>query len=108
LLEPGLHSSNHSQQQILPYFHKYKPLALLKVFNSFPNSKLPIPHSSKQKHVQAYHRNTSVLATNFYLRILLLLIDTMTKATLVRTTFNWGWLIGSDVQSIIIKVKAWQ
>jgi hypothetical protein len=24
-------------------------------------------------------------------------------ATLIRTTFNWGWLPGSEVQSIIIK-----
>jgi hypothetical protein len=32
----------------------------------------------------------------------------MTKATLIRTTFNWGWLTGSEVQSIIIKVGAWQ
>jgi hypothetical protein len=31
----------------------------------------------------------------------------MTKATLVKT-FNWGWLIGSEVQSITIKVGAWQ
>jgi hypothetical protein len=30
----------------------------------------------------------------------------MTKATLIRTTFNWGWLTGSEVQSIIM--KAWQ
>jgi hypothetical protein len=28
-----------------------------------------------------------------------------TKATPIRTTFNWGWLTGSEVQSII--VKAW-
>jgi hypothetical protein len=27
----------------------------------------------------------------------------MTKATLIRTTFNWGWLTGSEVQSIIIQ-----
>jgi hypothetical protein len=27
----------------------------------------------------------------------------MTKATLIRTTFNWGWLTGSEVQSSIIK-----
>jgi hypothetical protein len=27
----------------------------------------------------------------------------MTKATFIRTTFNWGWLTGSEVQSIIIK-----
>jgi hypothetical protein len=32
----------------------------------------------------------------------------MTKGTLIRTTFNWGWLSGSEVQSIIIKVGAWQ
>jgi hypothetical protein len=31
----------------------------------------------------------------------------MTTATLIRTTFNWGWLTGSEVQSII-KVEAWQ
>jgi hypothetical protein len=32
----------------------------------------------------------------------------MSKATLIRTTFNWGLLTGSEVQSIIIKVGAWQ
>jgi hypothetical protein len=32
----------------------------------------------------------------------------MTTATLIRTAFNWGWLTGSEVQSIIIKVGAWQ
>jgi hypothetical protein len=30
------------------------------------------------------------------------------KATLIRTTFNWCWLTGSEVQSIIIKVESWQ
>jgi hypothetical protein len=30
----------------------------------------------------------------------------MVKRTLIRTTFNWGWLIGSEVQSI--KAGAWQ
>jgi hypothetical protein len=25
-----------------------------------------------------------------------------------RTTFNWGWLTGSEVESIIIKAGAWQ
>jgi hypothetical protein len=34
--------------------------------------------------------------------------DTTTKATLIRTTFIWGWLTGSEVQSIIIKAGAWQ
>jgi hypothetical protein len=32
----------------------------------------------------------------------------MTKATLKRTTLNWGWLAGSEVQSIIIKAETWQ
>jgi hypothetical protein len=32
----------------------------------------------------------------------------MTMATLIRTTFNWGWLTGLEVQSIIIKAGAWQ
>jgi hypothetical protein len=32
----------------------------------------------------------------------------MTKGGLIKTTFNWGWLIGSEVQSIIIKVGEWQ
>jgi hypothetical protein len=32
----------------------------------------------------------------------------MTKATLKRTKFNWGWLTGSEVQSIIINTVTWQ
>jgi hypothetical protein len=32
----------------------------------------------------------------------------MTKATLIRTTFNWGWLTGSEVQFSIIKAGTWQ
>jgi hypothetical protein len=32
----------------------------------------------------------------------------MTKATLIKTTFNWDWLTGSEVQFIIIKVGTWQ
>jgi hypothetical protein len=32
----------------------------------------------------------------------------MTKATLTRTTFNWDWYTGSEVQSIIIKAGGWQ
>jgi hypothetical protein len=32
----------------------------------------------------------------------------MIKATLIRTAFNWGWLTGSKVQSIIIKARTWQ
>jgi hypothetical protein len=32
----------------------------------------------------------------------------MTKATFIRTAFHWGWLTGSEVQSIIIKAGTWQ
>jgi hypothetical protein len=32
----------------------------------------------------------------------------MTKTTFTRTTFNWGWLTGSEAQSIIIKARAWR
>jgi hypothetical protein len=32
----------------------------------------------------------------------------MTKVTLIRTTFNWSWLTGSEVQFIIIKAGTWQ
>jgi hypothetical protein len=32
----------------------------------------------------------------------------MTKAGLIRTAFHWNLLIGSEVQSIIIKAGAWQ
>jgi hypothetical protein len=34
----------------------------------------------------------------------------MTKASLIKKkkTFNWGWLTGLEVQSIIIKVGTWQ
>jgi hypothetical protein len=32
----------------------------------------------------------------------------MTKATLIRTTFNWGWLTGLQVKFSIIKAGTWQ
>jgi hypothetical protein len=32
----------------------------------------------------------------------------MTKVTLIRTTFNWDWLTGSEIQSTVIKIGAWQ
>jgi hypothetical protein len=32
----------------------------------------------------------------------------MTKATLTRTTFNWGWFTGSEVQPVIVKAGTWQ
>jgi hypothetical protein len=38
----------------------------------------------------------------------LYILDISPKATLIRTTFNWGWLTGSEVQSIIFKAGAWQ
>jgi hypothetical protein len=42
----------------------------------------------------------------FYIFIFLLRRDTMSKATLVRTTFNWAWLTGSEAQPIIIMVES--
>jgi hypothetical protein len=42
------------------------------------------------------------------LRVLLLCTDTIIKASLIMTAFNWSWLTGPEVQSIIIKVGAWQ
>jgi len=41
-------------------------------------------------------------------RVLLLQTDTMTKAILRKTMFNWGWLKGSEAQFSIIKAGAWQ
>jgi len=32
----------------------------------------------------------------------------MTKPSLIRKTFNWSWLTGSEVQSIIIMARTWQ
>jgi hypothetical protein len=32
----------------------------------------------------------------------------MTKATLLRTTFNWVWLTSLEVQSLIVKMGAWK
>ena len=32
----------------------------------------------------------------------------MIKTSLIRTTFNWGWFTGSEVQSSIIKGGTWQ
>jgi hypothetical protein len=37
-------------------------------------------------------------------RCLSLGFTAVTKATLIRATVNWGWLTGSEVQSIVIKV----
>ena len=33
---------------------------------------------------------------------------TWPKASLIRKTFNWAWLTGSEVRAIIIKVGTWQ
>ena len=44
----------------------------------------------------------------FLTRVLLLGKDTMTKTTLMNTTFNWAQLKGSEVQSIIIKMGTWE
>jgi hypothetical protein len=44
-----------------------------------------------------------LVPTSVLVRILLLWTDNMTKASLIRTIFNWGWLTGSRDQTIIIK-----
>jgi bacteriorhodopsin len=36
-------------------------------------------------------------------RVLPLQTDTMIRATLIRTTLNWGWLTCSEVQFIVIQ-----
>jgi hypothetical protein len=46
------------------------------------------------------------LSLDVLVRVLLLRAEAMTKAVLIRTTYNWGWLTGSEAQSIIIKVGA--
>jgi len=48
------------------------------------------------------------LCSGVLVGVLRLWIDTMIKATVTRKTFNWGWLTGSEVQSTIVKVRAWQ
>jgi hypothetical protein len=47
------------------------------------------------------------LSPSILTRVLLRWTDTKIKATLVSTTFKWGWLTGSDVQ-FIIKAGTWQ
>ena len=49
----------------------------------------------------------SSLGLRWCLRVLLLWTDTVTKVSLIRTTFNWGWFTGSEVQCIIIKAGTW-
>ena len=45
-------------------------------------------------------------------RVLLLWTDTMTKASLIKTTFNWGWLTGSGHYhqggSMAVSRQAWR
>ena len=53
-------------------------------------------------------RLTSDKCLDGCLRVLSLWAYTMTNATLRRTAFNWDWLRGSEIQSIIIKVGVWQ
>jgi hypothetical protein len=43
-----------------------------------------------------------------HLKVLLLGMETKTKATLFRMTFNWGQLTGLEVQSIIVKAGVWK
>jgi hypothetical protein len=68
-------------------------------------------HIYTYSHIHIYmhiHTHTHTHTYIHTLRVFLLWTDIMTKANLIRTTSNWGWLTGSEVQSIIIKVGAWQ
>ena len=49
----------------------------------------------------------TIFVKGWCLRVLLLWTYTITKATLIWTTFNLGWLTDSEVRSIIIKVGTW-
>jgi hypothetical protein len=65
------------------------------------NKAIHFPHFQKW-----FSLSRQILAV--LISVLLLETDTMTKATLIKTTFNWGWLISSEVQSIITKAGTWQ
>ena len=41
-------------------------------------------------------------------KIFLLYVLKFCLSFLIKTTFNWGWLIGSEVQFIVIKEGTWQ
>lgn len=56
--------------------------------------------------VCACERHISISITLFY-HCATFLEDTITKAMLIRTTFNWVWLTGSEIQSNLIKMGAW-
>jgi len=62
-------------------------------------------HSSK--HGLAYHSNTPFLVPTSVLGFTAVNRH-HDQGNSYRTTFNWGWLTGSEVQSIIIKAGTWQ
>ena len=56
------------------------------------------------------HRSPCQKYWNIYVlfRVLLMWTENIIKATIIRMTFNWGWLTLSGVQYIIIKAGAGQ
>jgi hypothetical protein len=46
--------------------------------------------------------------TKTYVPYCLRVMETMTKATLIKIRQHWDWLTGSEVQSLIINAGAWQ
>jgi hypothetical protein len=56
-----------------------------------------------KKRGQLYHSNAQLLVPiSVLVRVSIAVNRYHTKATLIRTTFIWGWLAGSAVQSIVI------
>jgi len=58
--------------------------------------------------VRPISNTQALVSTSDLLRVLLLRTDSVTEAALTGTTCDWGWLIGSEVQSIIIMEGAGQ
>ena len=77
--------------------------------NPFPKTqKTPQNRRHKESKSHGGIKNTKTAKPSVIVRVLQLRTNTITKSTLIGATFNWGWLIGSEVQSIIINVGAWQ
>ena len=83
----------------------FSVLILEQLLNSIKHTK-----GARQQTVQLHVVSaiSNLLKVTVSVRVFLLQTDAMTKATLIRTTFSWGWLTGSEVQSIITKAASRQ
>ena len=84
------------------------PTALLSLLSVSACAHASVPPTSQPPPPPLPTSAPTLILPPFLVRVLLLWTDTMTKAILIKTTFNWDWLTGSEVQSFIIKVGAWQ